>query len=119
MTAVMHDAIIVTSWDSALLLKAHTLAKIVMLHVTDIIPGVVNGYTSFMVAPDGSKEGWAESDKADEDRAAFIEWLDANAYDDGSNKLEYVVVRFGDNEVPKVTSNNYDASVARGEAEIA
>ncbi len=108
MTAVMHDVIVVTSWDSALLLKARTLAKIRMPHVTDIVPGVVNGYTSFMVAPDGSKEGWAESIQADDDRADFIKWLDAQAYDDGSNRLEYVVVRFGDQEAPQVRGNNYE-----------
>ena len=33
----------------------------------------INGYTTYVFAPDGSKEGWEDSDIADEFRARFLE----------------------------------------------
>ncbi len=43
--------------------------------VTEIKTSVINKYYSFFVAPDGSKEGWEESDKYDKKRKEFIEWI--------------------------------------------
>ncbi len=37
----------------------------------------INGYLSFFVAPDGSKEGWSESQNGDEAREKLTLWLDA------------------------------------------
>lgn len=109
MTAVMHDTIVVTSWNRALLKAAHSKAKSLMTHVSGIVPGTVNSYTSFMVAPDGSKEGWAESDEANTARETLLAWMDGKAYEDGSNSLEYVAVRFGDEEAPEVSANNLES----------
>ena len=50
---------------------------------------VTNGYHSFCVLPDGSKEGWDESDAKDEARAALIKYLRLSA------RLEFVELRFG------------------------
>jgi hypothetical protein len=109
MTAVMHDTIVVTSWNRALLKAAHSKAKSLMTHVSGIVPGTINGYTSFMVAPDGSKEGWAESDEANTARETLLAWMDSKAYADGSNSLEYATVRFGDQEAPEVSGNNLES----------
>jgi hypothetical protein len=71
---IRHDAIIVTTWDAKRLGKARDKALELGLLATEIIEGVVNGYVSFLIAPDGSKEGWPESDAGDEARAAWKEW---------------------------------------------
>lgn len=82
-----HHAIIVTAWDNSIQ-KAHAEA-IRLFHipptgpasydrvaeVTDITPESVNGYRSFFIAPDGSKEGWGHSDTGDTARNAFVHWL--------------------------------------------
>ena len=58
----------------------------------------VNNYRSFAIVPDGSKEGWPESDEGDEGRDRFIEWLDTQRYDDGSPRQRWVEVQFGDDD---------------------
>ena len=69
--------------------------------VSPVIRGVVNDVRSFMVAWDGSKEGWDDSSNVDELHAKFVEWLRAQAYDDGSSPLDWVEVQYGgdDDEV--------------------
>lgn len=95
---IVHDAIIVTSWDWELIDRAHTLAKQNMPYVSDVVTSPINRYRSFFIAPDGSKEGWAESDHGDAMRAAFLKWIDAQAYDDGSSCIDCVAVRYGELE---------------------
>lgn len=72
---IRHDAIIITCWDMDRLRPVHEFAKSLNLPVTDIVEGRVNGYCTFLVAPDGSKEGWSESDEGDKARTALIAWL--------------------------------------------
>jgi hypothetical protein len=43
--------------------------------VTEVVGPGVNGTSSFLVAPDGSKEGWNDSDDGDTARDAFIAWM--------------------------------------------
>jgi hypothetical protein len=61
------------------------------------VPGVVNDYRSFAFLPDGSNEGWDESDEGDGYRQRFL-GLFSFAYDDGGTPFQVVVteVRFGD-----------------------
>jgi hypothetical protein len=54
----------------------------------------MNSTRSFLVAPDGSKEGWEESDKGDQRREEFVEWLRGQAYNDGSNPLAWIELYF-------------------------
>ncbi|MEX3315663.1 hypothetical protein [Sulfitobacter sp. PS-8MA] len=90
MGTMRHHAIIVTSWDKGAIDEAHAKAADLMEHVSGIVPGVVNGQASFAVLPDGSKEWWDTSDKADEARAQFIEWMGSRKY------LDYAAVSFGE-----------------------
>jgi hypothetical protein len=92
---IAHDAIIVTSWSEELIAKAHEQAAKLGLSVSAVAPHYINGGCSFLVAPDGSNEGWAESASFDVLRARFVEWLNAQAYDDGSNPIDYVCIRYG------------------------
>ncbi|ATN88863.1 hypothetical protein [Acinetobacter baumannii] len=94
-----HHAIVVTSWDQKLLAEAHAKAVELGACVSPLVNGHINMYQSFLVAPDGSKEGWDTSDEGDAQRAALVEWLDAQRYDDDSTCLSWVEVQFGDEEL--------------------
>lgn len=110
-----HHAIIVTSWKTEALEAAHRKARELFgptslsasehVRVSDIIDSGMNGYHSFFVAPDGSKEGWQDSDEGDVQRDTFIAWLGANwTYDDGSTPFDWVEVQYGDdNREQRVT----------------
>jgi hypothetical protein len=93
-----HHAIVVTSWNVELMVQAHAKAIELGMSVSGITNEVSNGYRSFLVTPDGSKEGWAESDRGDDRRDALIKWLDGQRYEDNSTALKWVVVQFGDEE---------------------
>lgn len=69
---IKHHAIVVTRWNDKHIERAHGLAIENSLSPTDITPSVVNGYRSFMIPPDGSKEGWEESNLGDERRSAWV-----------------------------------------------
>lgn len=97
---IAHHAIVVTGYgDEAS--KAH--AKAVELFtdidppqhnterlVSPIVQSLTNGYLSFLIAPDGSKEGWSTSEAGDAARSAFIDWLRGQ-----QNAPDWVLVRFG------------------------
>lgn len=96
-----HHAIIVTSWDEALLKTAHSEALNVFGDgaVSPLLAEGVNGDRTFLVGPDGSKEGWPESDQGDTRRARFVDWLRAQTDDeDGSSTLCWVEVQYGDDD---------------------
>ena len=115
---IHHHAIVVTGWNPAYVAKAHEQATKIFEWVSPISPPVVNGYTSFFIPPDGSKEGWQESNKGESLRSGFISWLSKSlTYDDQSCKVEWAEVGFGDydNEVDR--SN--DSEKLRLKAEIA
>ncbi len=97
-----HHAIVVTGrdWgDSTPLKDAYKKAvEIFGKSVTEILPTVTNGYASFMVGPDGSKEGWEESDTGNARRDEFVLFLDETGY------CKWAEVQYGDDEdINKIT----------------
>lgn len=100
---INHHAIIVTSYDEALIKEAHEEAvRLCHKLVSPILSSVVNKYFSFLVAPDGSKEGWGDSNQFDEKRAEIVEFINAQ---DGA--VNYVEVSYSpDNGTANVTSHN-------------
>jgi hypothetical protein len=60
--------------------------------VSPIVQGWANGTGSFFVPPDGSKEGWPESEHGDACRNTFINWL--RSYEP-RYALDWVEVCFG------------------------
>jgi len=74
MSYFTHHAIIVTG-DSSVIHHAHKKACEIFPDVTPVVQSQNNGFSSFLVPPDGSKEGWPTSDKGDDRRREFIEWL--------------------------------------------
>jgi hypothetical protein len=89
-----HHAIVCTSWNEEHIVKAHKKATTLFEDMTsDVSREAINGYRSFAVFPDGSKEGWLESDQGDQLREKFLAWLvKSELY------VAWVEVQFGDNE---------------------
>jgi hypothetical protein len=83
--------------------------------VSELVASPVNGLRSFLVAPDGSKEGWAESDLGDERRALFVEYLLAQSYEDGSSPLSWVEVQYGDDAWKTEIIRDSDDARRKGE----
>lgn len=61
--------------------------------VTELTPAAVNDTASFLIAPDGSKEGWPESDEGDRLRQSFVGWLQTEA-----PLIDWIEVNFGGDE---------------------
>lgn len=80
---IRHHAIVVTGrhkWDHDPTLPSIIEARAAAVElgcrlVTEVVGPGVNGTSSFLVAPDGSKEGWKDSDDGDAARDAFIAWM--------------------------------------------
>lgn len=103
-----HHAIVVSGWKDEAVQAAHDKAVEMLREaevespwaagryealVSPILQGVTNGYSSFAIVPDGSKEWWVDSDSVEQARRDFIRWLrDADGY------LSWVEVQFGDDE---------------------
>jgi hypothetical protein len=93
-----HHAIIVTCWNEQKIEAAHKRALEIFRAVSPILKSQMNHYCSFFIPPDGSKEGWSESDAGDSLRDAMIEWLNDQAYKDGSTSFDWIEVQYGDDE---------------------
>lgn len=65
-------------------------------HRPDVVSAELNDYKTVFVGPDGSKEGWSDSHRGDERRAALLTWIRAQSYEDGSNPYSWVELQYGD-----------------------
>jgi hypothetical protein len=79
---IRHHAIVVSGhhkWVAGNLPDIHEARQAALDAGCRLVTGVVgpgtNGTSSFLIAPDGSKEGWEESDRGDEARDRFVAWL--------------------------------------------
>lgn len=86
-----HHAIIITGASRKNgIEELHALAvDIFGAQVSNITSSPLNNYVSFLIAPDGSKEGWEDSDKGDEQRKCFIVSLQ-------QDNVTFVQVMYGD-----------------------
>lgn len=102
-----HHAIVVTSWDKVAAGKTRAHALDLGCVVTSLGPQAVNGYVSFLVCPDGSKEGWDASERGDEARGLLIQWMN-NYAPGGSNPIDWAEIRFGgdDPDLAELVSHN-------------
>lgn len=85
---IKHNAIVVTSGSDETIQAAVAIAKGFGCTVLGPSDQVVNGYCTMVVCPDGSKEGWTDSDEGDERREHFKAWLN-------KVKVSWVEVAFG------------------------
>ena len=97
MSRYVHKAIVVTSWHEEGIGAAREVAIGHGLPVSSIVGPVLNGFRSFLVAPDGCKEGWPDAENSDAARSIFIAWLKAQTDVDGSSRFAWVAVQFDDN----------------------
>ena len=104
---IRHHAIIVVSWSGESIEKAATKAQEIGLQIVGPSAAAMNGYRSFLVCPDGSKEGWEDSNAGDERRAEFKKWLRDQSYSDGSNSLSWSEV--------VMDSDNFSARIEDGQ----
>lgn len=80
---IRHHAIVVTGmheWNIGGDLPAVPEAREAAIRygcqlVSEVVGPGLNGTSSFLVAPDGSKEGWTDSDAGDAARDEFVAWL--------------------------------------------
>ena len=92
---VRHNAIIATGWQSeavdALVAYATNLGA-------DVLRGAeqINGYITVCITPDGSKEGWSNSEDGDARRKKIREWL--NAADSRDQYFEWCEVVYGSDD---------------------
>lgn len=88
----------------------HEKAKSIFKWVSPLSPRAVNGFISFFIPPDGSKEGWSESDEGNAERDKFIQYLDSIMYEDGSSPVDWVEVQFGDDELETKVVRDSDSN---------
>lgn len=94
-----HHAVIVTSYSKEMLTDAHQEAlRLFPDQVSPLVDSPINRYASFFVAPDGSKEGWPESERGNVKRDEFVGYLEGKKYEDNSSSIDYVEVFYGDDE---------------------
>ncbi len=74
--------------------------------VVRIPPTPTNAYHTFFFAPDGSKEGWPDSNFGDNFRDMVIEYLESKKYEDGSSCWRWVEVGFGEFGQQVLRGNN-------------
>ena len=104
---MVHDAIIVTCFDEKDAKYCRDKAveifdqgwtdpanKSVSL-VGPIMVSKVNAYATFFIGPDGSKLGWSDSERGDECRKQYIEWLRSLREVD-KMYADWVEVQYGD-----------------------
>ena len=90
-----HHAIIVTGFFQDEMEGLHKKAEEIFegTQVSPLMPSGCNGYLSFFIAPDGSKEGWETSDNGDMNRDSLINYLSGLGY-----CVDWVEVQYGDDD---------------------
>jgi hypothetical protein len=94
---IKHHTIVVTSWNEEKITEAHAKASSIFRWVSPLSPAV-SDWRSFFIPPDGSSEGWDESDAGDARRTAFIDWCQSKRTEDGGSYLQWVEVSFGEDD---------------------
>lgn len=95
MGVIRHHAMIVTGYDMEDMKATRRFAELCNLDPSPIMESHSNGYLTFFIPPDGSKEGWERSQEGDEERDRFKKFLRKRRVED------WVELAYGgDMEVP-------------------
>lgn len=89
MGVIKHHAIVVTGYDMEDMKDTRRFAELCNLNPTPIMHSPVNGYKTFFIPPDGSKEGWGPSNDGDEERDRFKKFLRRR------NKEDWAEISYG------------------------
>lgn len=95
---IKHNAIVVTCWSVEKLSGCAEVAKSLNLDGLGPSEPAINGYSTLIVVPAGSKEGWGESTTKDHARTKFKDWLKAQRYEDGSSAFEWAEISYGSDD---------------------
>ena len=111
---VIHQTIVVTSWNEHQVAKAREEATRLNLPCTGTVKSPVNGYWTFCVVPDGSKTGWADDERGDIQRRDFKAWMAAQVYPDGGNALEWFEAHYGNDErLASIAASTWQTAASR------
>lgn len=99
---IKHHGICVTSWNGPALAEAAEYAASLGMTVIGPSEPKINGYQSIFICPDGSKEGWVDSNAGDEARRMFKAWLLDHSREDWSSPFEWVEVAYGADDAEAV-----------------
>lgn len=105
MGMMQHHSIVAVNWDPA---EFEALQKWIPESEREFFlvgEPQRNGYRTVCLISDGSKEGWETSDRGDERRALFVEWMNSREYSDMSMSWKYIEVSFGEFGAMIVQSN--------------
>jgi hypothetical protein len=104
-----NEAILATTWNQEIIGKVkewiHSLPE-EQQQLFAFVDGLVNGKTTILLAPCGSKKGWAEDKVIEDLRNRFIEYLITFNYDDGSSPFDWVEVGYGEFGQKVLRGNN-------------
>lgn len=109
MGIVNHNTVIATTWDKKTFGAALEWCRRNLpehRYIWQDAEPALNGYRTLVLLPDGSKEGWSESDVGDAQRDTLIAALELDNYDDGSSPWEWVEVGFGEYGQKVLRGNN-------------
>jgi hypothetical protein len=107
---IKHHAIVVTGVSVSEAEIARAKAIEFGNHVSEVVGPLVNDYCTFIVAPDGSKEGWLTSDDGNLARSKFIQWL---LSEENRHNFEWVEVSYGfDLGEATITNDAWDSNVS-------
>lgn len=107
---IKHHAIVVTCWGEGEAQEAADCARNLGLEVIGPSAPAINAYQSILICPDGSKEGWLDSDDGNAKRAYFVSWLREN------HAGEWVEVAYGDDDGEASVVTHAWASAAHQDA---
>lgn len=94
---IKHESLLITVSAHAreLAEECHSLAEELLPDVvTELKESPYESYYSFAVLPDGSKEGWDESDKYEQARDELIQWIVSKRYEDDSSPIRAVLATY-------------------------
>ncbi len=99
-----HHAVIVIGWNEKQVSAARRRAKKIGLGVSSIVKTEF-GDSSFLIGPDGSKEGWDDSDRGDERREEFRDYM-ATLCEDGCCPLRWCEVELPEDRYARVITDD-------------
>ncbi len=92
-----HHVIVVTAYGAQYCENAREKAALIFdFNVPCGMLSNRNGYLTFVIPPDGSKEGWEESAAGNNHRDEFVAWLRSQEFDDGSSPYAWAEIQYGD-----------------------
>lgn len=98
-----HNAIVCVFFSRDRAELCHAKAKEIFgENVSEITKEVTNGYCSFLVPPDGSKEGWSESYNGDMRRDEFKKWLTETKE---QHWCDWVEISMPEDDAPSIVSS--------------